>query len=598
MRLAALLLLLLPAFAGAATFDIWSNNTFGSSTPYDCATNGVGPGDTIYLHNHTSGAYDHSRTGSYTGVSRTGKLGFQNCQGTEAAPIIIRNHPDDNGPLRIDATENSAFIRYYENDWVTLDGTGGWWGMDADAYCGVHPTTKVGAGTNGCGIVLRPQSTTAKPTSYINMGEFETSEGTRVAALGCTDNTGEDGDAADSDGCYPGAIGLVVKGVEIDGTLSLPTGGLTGAPFSASETGRVGLYCHTALSTSPGLAVYPQAWREQFVITQNYIHHVFGEAIYCGNNTPFECDCGALSNAACEATGFGGEVGGSSEGKSICPRLRDVEISYNLVQHTGRDSINLKQLVEGDNRLHNNHIYDTGFRKEDWELPAMPLQSSSVDVYDNLIVRPGGVGIAMNSRAESISGQFDAFEPFEYNVYNNIIVEAGTWDLTYSMCEIDGECLPVTGTVPDSDDEAAINTSAAESSETTVSVYNNTVVDSDGHGVRLTGMNNPTLRNNIIVQGNVNYISITGATGTTTNTDNLTGAVTLAEFVDEGNGDYRLQEDSPAIGTADTMPFSAADIIGTSRPQGDEADAGAYEYIYPIPPSPLSPVRVFRGIQQ
>jgi hypothetical protein len=49
-------------------------------------------------------------------------------------------------------------------------------------------------------------------------------------------------------------------------------------------------------------------------------------------------------------------------------------------------------------------------------------------------------------------------------------------------------------------------------------------------------------------------------------------------FADATGRDLRLRHGSPAIDTGSQDLAPAIDIVGTSRPQGDAVDPGAYEY--------------------
>jgi hypothetical protein len=48
-----------------------------------------------------------------------------------------------------------------------------------------------------------------------------------------------------------------------------------------------------------------------------------------------------------------------------------------------------------------------------------------------------------------------------------------------------------------------------------------------------------------------------------------------------GGGDYHLATDSAAIDSGESLPGVTTDCEGTSRPQGDGLDLGAFEYVSP-----------------
>ncbi len=734
-------LLFAAAPSWAATHNIWSNIAADSGqSVWSCVTNGVTSGDTIWLHNHTEADWNHvigSQTEAETRV-RTARIHFDDCKGmrragtysqsgttitvtlsshgltvgdsvsldftsgtasdgdftvataaagsytvtagssattsgnvTTTARITIRNHPDDNGPVVMSTTNNSTTsLRLRYSDWVTVDGTGGWDGMTPGAYCG-YPE-----GRTGCGIQIISEAVYTA-TNYMSFNEIEPDESLREDSLDCTNGT-------EPDGCYPGSIGMTVKGVEIDGSAALPTvdyanatcaskgGTLSCAPFNNSVTGKVGIYTHAANSSAVGLSDPIEAeppWYEGFLITQMYIHDVFGEAIYSGNNTSTEC-------------------GGGSK---LCPRNRDMEVSYNLVERTGRDAINLKIWVEGGNSIHHNTIVDAGFRLEDWELPSIAIANSTVDIYNNTVIRARGQGINVNNKSDEagFEGAYDDFEPYMVSVWNNVVHQAGYADTVYSPCPAarsgtysrSGTTITVTlsshgYTVADvvdldftsgaaTDGLYTVATAAAgsftvtsstsgttsgnvtvasqycggstspqkinpldpqtpgatEESSITINhnddgpgiayIWMNTISDTDGYGVRITNVDTPVVRNNIISRASgTNYIyeSSTNGTGYYSESDNWVGTNAAALFVDSTNLNFALQSGSPAIDAAnattipaldpDFTPVYATDIDGTARPQNGLYDQGAYEYTPPETPV-LNPFRSApRGIRR
>jgi hypothetical protein len=571
------------------TWNIWSGDT---SAAWDCVSMGVQPGDAITLRARLS-------TDAATTVRpRTNRFWPQNCKGTEAKPIVLMNHPGDYGPVTFTQTANLGVpsIRYLSNDWVTLDGTGGWRGMEEGAFCGVDDNMQTD--DDGCGIRI-VASATHKPVMYISFGEFETNDALREDSLGCTPG-------AEPDDCYPGAIGLVMKGVLIDGAASLPGGTVNGAPYAGSETGRVGVYAHTASASSPGLDQYPDAWREQFKFGTgpgegNVLRNLFGEALYIGNNTGLEC-----------------------ANDNLCPRMRDIEVQYNWAQWTGRDGFNGKVWVEGDNSIHHNVMEDIGFRLEDWELPCIAMANSDVNIHSNLLVRCRGQAINENGKADAAtaSSDYDEFEPFEFNVWNNVIWDAGYADTIYEPCDGTNGCpdsspqriAPDSGYTPGPVEEAAIRALQNSDNAGRANIWMNTVVNTDGYCIAFDNVDTPVARNNLCTVDDGSpatglLIDNVSANGTSYISDNLLTTTAEALLVNPTAGglDFRLTASSPAKDAAnsatitaldpDFTPIFATDFDGNDRPQNGLYDIGAFEFIPPEAPV-ITPLRRLRGIQQ
>ena len=121
------------------------------------------------------------------------------------------------------------------------------------------------------------------------------------------------------------------------------------------------------------------------------------------------------------------------------------------------------------------------------------------------------------------------------------------------------------------------------------------------YSAELGNGNNVTIRNNTFLMAqqpttgngaptNVTYVGNTGLLdGCQTFGTNITyknnvwkGGTCNASDINTTNlfmnADGSLQSNSPAIGKADQTNYPAYDILGTARPQGGSADAGAYEY--------------------
>ncbi len=120
-------------------------------------------------------------------------------------------------------------------------------------------------------------------------------------------------------------------------------------------------------------------------------------------------------------------------------------------------------------------------------------------------------------------------------------------------------------------------------------VENNSFVNIKYHAAGFNGNSKGNIvRNNIFYNANSGYWAkdggeVTGDYNLLFNTTDGTPAPhnildTDPLFVDTANDDFRLQSHSPAIDTGMALTGFTTDIIGTTRPQGDGWDIGAYEY--------------------
>lgn len=107
-------------------------------------------------------------------------------------------------------------------------------------------------------------------------------------------------------------------------------------------------------------------------------------------------------------------------------------------------------------------------------------------------------------------------------------------------------------------------------------VCNNTVVD-NGFGILILSDVGPSLLSNNITFGNDDELR--DDTGRAVQSSNLVAVDPL--FVNRQEKDFHLQQGSPAIDFGETLTDVTVDKDGTSRPQGNGYDAGAYEYSGP-----------------
>ena len=141
-------------------------------------------------------------------------------------------------------------------------------------------------------------------------------------------------------------------------------------------------------------------------------------------------------------------------------------------------------------------------------------------------------------------------------------------------------------------------------------IENNVIIVDHWHGISLYGAKNCKIVNNTVIDNNTSspgppWIKITAHKDGTKSTDNvirnnLTTSMSNdadigdvdhnftisfssydSYFVDAKNFDLSLKESARAIDRGSELDAPAIDIIGTSRPQGNGFDLGAYEYIAP-----------------
>lgn len=326
--------------------------TIASGTgTFNCGSQGVGPGDIVQLASGT----------------RTTKLVINNCTGSAASPIVIRNDPSAGSRTTFRKSNGSSgsFMLVLDNmQNVVLDGTQKWSGAPAGT-CGISQSAAFPTkGTTQCGIRFETDGNEPGPSAFIKIGGTTTKN-------------------------------VTIKGVEVDGS-------------GTSGGGGIGVSCndHSIKWTGSNVG----NWREDIKILNNYFHDIGvsgGEGIYCGPNAY-------------------GEDGG--DGTNDLP-VRRVEIAWNYVKNTAREGINAKYWLQGPNSIHHNVVENSGLAEQQGQGNNISAVSGTkVDIYSNYTSGSYTSSIVCtNTDAFSTGVSVEpVLDPIECNIYNNIIFDAGS----------------------------------------------------------------------------------------------------------------------------------------------------------------------------
>lgn len=255
-------------------------------------------------------------------------------------------------------------------------------------------------------------------------------------------------------------------------------------------------------------------------------------------------------------------------------------------------------------RIINNHMYRLGFHG----VGAYPTNQEFIEIINNDMNHVGlakrGYGMYIQGKNHTIRGNFIqhaagsgimAQRIEESLIENNICANNGSLDY--------GEGDPVynwgragDGIFCHGAENVIRNNICYENMNWGIRLkapnshqVNNTTYGNGTQGIFVYDNHNAIVRNNLSFQ-NKGETGYSGdywiGTGNTQDHNSWNLGITDARFVDPGNGDFRLQADSPAIDAGVSIQGFNIDRQGTTRPQGNAWDLGAYEFNEGAEPPP------------
>jgi hypothetical protein len=260
-----------------------------------------------------------------------------------------------------------------------------------------------------------------------------------------------------------------------------------------------------------------------------------------------------------EAGTEGFYVGSSFYDEGQDPVLEGVEVSYNLIIHTGWDGLQVGSAIKNCT-IHHNRIIQASQGNEPSQRSGIMNNSGSVcHIYNNFIIDSVSSGIYIQGNGGN-------------QVYNNVIVRSG------QRAGANGDGIVVIRGSNKGQD---------------VFIWNNTIIEPGRYGIRFRNDqgNNNLIQNNLIVSpgyrsgdGDNAYINTDGLTNIIISNNLLEETVAEVGFTNPEMDDYSLLPNSIAIDAGvDLMEEGVvADHIGIARPQGLRPDIGAFEYMTPL----------------
>ncbi len=340
-----------------------SGNDFpisSGTTTFDCNAQGVQPGDTLTLQ----------------GTSRSSNLTVQNCVGTEASEIILRNDPTESSAFQTNVQNGNGLkldnVIHFQVDGENYD----WVGKSASAVCGSDmPNGSWDNKSNaGCGIRL-VHASGSHGSGYI----FITGSSREVE----------------------------VRGVYVDGN------GVGGAGIHLND--------HNYLQ-----ADHPGEVRTGIVIENNVIHDNSGggsgPGFYLGPNS----DQGGVGDLDLGDVTVRGNWLRANAGKCIAVKSAlqgQALIEWNWAEDCAfsRNTVGIGVKDSSDVIIRNNYVIDTNNRAGIRVIDGGELQNATgnwtLEVYNNQVIDSDEQGILVAFGAQSW-----AIVP---TIYNNTIVDNG-----------------------------------------------------------------------------------------------------------------------------------------------------------------------------
>ena len=289
---------------------------------------------------------------------------------------------------------------------------------------------------------------------------------------------------------------------------------------------------------------------------------------YFSNCTSSGIDVGTVSNTiinGCECSGT------NTQGTNECLSLYGANnfVVENCKVHdpigTGRIGIDAKDGCSNGS-IHNNQVYDCGSVGIYCDGYGHP--SSNINVYDNMVYNCASAGLAVNSE-NSPAAQTNI------NFYNNLVYNNGEGFVVWASPDFAKTFTIINNTFYNNGNMVEIGLYGSALDNSGCVIRNNIIVNSNASTVLLYY---PAWSND-----NGAYVSIDHNLFYDTNGYN---ANTFGSYFIQGNPllsnpttDFSLQIGSPAIGAGSATGAPSTDYVGTTRPQTQGYDIGAYEYV-------------------